>query len=157
MRDGEDWGGLVGRLALGEAALAAAEGRTVDAQSSFARAIAVFRHYHLPWDEAQAMECWGIMLIKAGDSTVGDRRLDAAASIYRRHGAGRLWLQRLAPLRAAAHQGYPADPLAARPEGLAHREVEVLGLVVAGQSNQEIADFARVERANGGTPSRPRV
>jgi hypothetical protein len=57
MRQSEDWRGLVGRLQLGEAALAAAERRTTVASEHFTRAIAVFRHYHLPWDEAQALEC----------------------------------------------------------------------------------------------------
>ena len=103
------------------------------------RRLRTLRHYQLPWDEAQALECWGVMLIKAGEAKQGDRRLDAAAVLYRRHGAGARWLQRLARLRAGAHQGFAPDPLAAA-EGLSHREVEVLSLVAAGRSNQEIAD-----------------
>src|SRR5438132_1566316 len=96
MRENEDWRGLAGRLALGEAALAAAEGRTALAHGHFTQAIAVFRHYRLLWDEAQALECWGAALIRSGDRKAGDRRLDAAATLYRRYGAGRRWLQRVA-------------------------------------------------------------
>src|SRR5262249_44354408 len=68
--------------------------------------IVVLRKFQLPWDEAQALECWGTALIKAGESKLGDRRLDAAVALYRRHGAGRQWLQRLARLRARVHHGY---------------------------------------------------
>jgi ATP/maltotriose-dependent transcriptional regulator MalT len=142
MRTGEDedWRGMVGRLALAEAVLETAKGRAAAAEGAFKQAIAVFRRYHLPWDEAQALECWGAALIKAGDAKLGDRRLDAAAALYRRHGAGRPWLQRLARLRARAHHGYAPHPLAAQPEQLSHREVQVLGLVATGDSNQQIAD-----------------
>ena len=139
LRDGEDWAGLLGRVALAEAAIGAAEGQTAAAQGVFRQAVGTLRHYQLPWDEAQALECWGVMLIKAGEAKQGDRRLDAAAVLYRRHGAGARWLQRLARLRAGAHQGFAPDPLA-EAEGLSHREVEVLSLVAAGRSNQEIAD-----------------
>ena len=108
-------------------------------QGVFRQAVGTLRHYQLPWDEAQALECWGGMLIKAGEAKEGDGRLDAAAVLYRRHGAGARWLQRLARLRAGAHQGFAPDPLG-EAEGLSHREVEVLSLVAAGRSNQEIAD-----------------
>jgi DNA-binding CsgD family transcriptional regulator len=49
-------------------------------------------------------------------------------------------LQRVARGRAAAHNGYAPELLLALPEALSHREVEVLRLVAAGRSNQEIAD-----------------
>jgi DNA-binding CsgD family transcriptional regulator len=140
MRENEDWRGLAGRLALGEGALAAADGHTTRAREHFAHAIAVFRRYHLPWDEAQALECWGAALIKSGERKAGDGRLDAAATLYRRHGAGRRWAQRVALIRAAARDGYVPSASLSMPEALSHREVEVLSLVADGCSNQEVAD-----------------
>jgi DNA-binding CsgD family transcriptional regulator len=136
----QDWRGLRGRVLLAEAAVAAAELRMIDAHTRFAEATAVFRRYRLPWDEAQALELRGTITIKSGDSRAGDRYLDAAATIYRRHGAGPAWMQRVARARAAAHNGYAPEALLALPEALSHREVEVLRLVAAGRSNQEIAD-----------------
>jgi DNA-binding CsgD family transcriptional regulator len=136
----EDWRGLAGRLVLAEGALAGAESRTALADEHYAQAIAMFRRYHLPWDEAQALECWGVTLINSGDRTTGDRRLDAAATLYRRHGAGPRWLQRVARIRAAARNGEVPVASPSLPKGLSQREVEVLCLVAAGRSNQEIAD-----------------
>ena len=60
----QDWRGLAGRLDLASAALAASEGRNDVADRHFKEAVTVFRRYRLPWDEAQALECWGTTLIK---------------------------------------------------------------------------------------------
>jgi DNA-binding CsgD family transcriptional regulator len=120
--------------------LAVAQRKSTHAQPHFARALAVFRRYRLPWDEAQALECWGIERIVSGDRKTGDRRLDAAATIYRRHSAGQRWLQRVARLRAAARDGYSPTAQLVTLDPLSHREVEVLRLVAEGRSNQEIAD-----------------
>jgi DNA-binding CsgD family transcriptional regulator/tetratricopeptide (TPR) repeat protein len=136
----ENWRGLIGRLSLAEAMMAVAERRSTHAQTHFARALAVFRRYRLPWDEAQVLECWGVERIVSGDSKTGDRRLDAAATIYRRHGAGQRWLQRVARLRSAARDGHTSTLQGVLLDRLSHREVEVLRLVAEGRSNQEIAD-----------------
>src|SRR5262249_2050776 len=118
MRAGEDWRGLAGRLPLADAVLVAAKVQADPAQGPFNRAMPVFRKDSLPRDEAHALESWGTALISAGGPKLGDRRLDAAAALYRRHGAGRQWLQRVARLRARAHHGYAPQPLAAQSERL---------------------------------------
>jgi tetratricopeptide (TPR) repeat protein len=48
---GEDWRGLDGRVAVVEAAVAAAEGRLEEADTAFQRAVDSFGRYTLPWDE----------------------------------------------------------------------------------------------------------
>jgi DNA-binding CsgD family transcriptional regulator len=80
------------------------------------------------------------MLINSSDRKIGDRRLDAAATLYRRHGAGGRWLQRVARIRAAARNGHAVGVPWSLAETLSQREVEVLCLGAAGRSNQEIAD-----------------
>jgi DNA-binding NarL/FixJ family response regulator len=50
------------------------------------------------------------------------------------------WLERLADIRADARLGQTAGARHRRQTALSHREVEVLRLVAAGQSNREISD-----------------
>ena len=46
-------------------------------------------------EEADALEQWGLALASAGDGTGAAEKLEAAAGVYRRHGAGEAWLERL--------------------------------------------------------------
>ena len=117
----EDWCGLRGRLALADAAFAAAEGRSDVAYAHFKQAVAVFRRYRLPWDEAQAHECWGTALIRTADRAAAKRRFDVASAIYRRHGAGRRWVDRLSVIRAGARLGHPAGSACAAGGAVAQR------------------------------------
>jgi len=91
--EGEDWGGTAGRVALAEGAVAAAEGRVEEAEGHFERAIETFRRYTLPWDEAEALRCWGRALLRAGERERGIEKLDEAIGIYRRIGAGERWVE----------------------------------------------------------------
>jgi tetratricopeptide (TPR) repeat protein len=92
MQGDEDWRGLAGRRALAEAVLAATGGEPSD--DRFQQAVEVFRRYHVPWDEAEAFLLWGRALSRAGNASGARDRLDAAADIYRRIGAGQAWLER---------------------------------------------------------------
>jgi DNA-binding SARP family transcriptional activator/exonuclease VII small subunit len=78
MAGGEDWRGRAGHVAVAEAVVLRQEGSSPDA--AFERAVEAFRRHRLPGDEADALREWG--------------KLDAAREIYRRHGAGAVWLTR---------------------------------------------------------------
>jgi tetratricopeptide (TPR) repeat protein len=81
MAQGEDWRGLAGRVALAEAAVAAAEGHTADAERLFEQAIDVFRRYTLPWDEAEALHAWGRTLFRTRSRAEALEKFDAAVEI----------------------------------------------------------------------------
>jgi len=96
---GEDWRGLAGYVARAEAVGAAAEGRFDDANAQFEKAIATFKRYELPWEEAETFLYWGRDANAAGDSRASEK-FDAAIEIYRRHGAGQRWIDRVEAERA---------------------------------------------------------
>jgi DNA-binding CsgD family transcriptional regulator len=133
----DEWRGLLGHVLLAEAVAAVAAKCLGDAIRQFDAAIAVFRDYGLPWEDADALICWGRALVAAGQRGAAGEKLDAAADVYRRHGAGLLWLDRIAVVQkpAASH----ARSVIVLPDGLSAREVEVLRLLAAGKSNREIA------------------
>jgi hypothetical protein len=90
----EDWRGLVGAVARAEAVVAAADNRIQDAETSFERAMAIFTRHALPWEETETLRLWGRALGAAGDSRASEK-FDGAIEIYRRHGAGERWIDRV--------------------------------------------------------------
>jgi class 3 adenylate cyclase len=102
LSDGQDWRGRVGHLALVEAAVATAAGRWADARSGFESALEAFRHFQLPWREADAFITWGGALLRAGERAAAIEKLDAAIAIYRRIGADSQWLERALTLKMRA-------------------------------------------------------
>jgi tetratricopeptide (TPR) repeat protein len=92
---GEDWRGLMGILARAEGALAAAERRFAEADKRFAQSVAICRRYQLPFEEAETYHCWGRARLAAGDLSTALANLNAAAELYRHHGAGERWLLRV--------------------------------------------------------------
>ncbi|HEY6300897.1 MAG TPA: hypothetical protein VIW95_14765 [Candidatus Binatus sp.] len=95
LADGEDWRGLVGAVARAEAVVAAADNRIQDAETSFERAMAIFTRYALPWEQAETLHYWGKTLTLAGEHSRATEKFDAAIEIYRRHGAGQRWVDRV--------------------------------------------------------------
>jgi DNA-binding CsgD family transcriptional regulator len=139
MAQGEDWRGVEGRVVLGEAAVTGIDGRLQSAERQFEEAVTTFRRYALPWDEAEALYTWGRLLLAAGAQAEGIATLEAAAAVYRGHGAGSRWLERLERVHSGTTRGAASSARSAYPDRLSAREVEVLRLIVAGHSNQEIA------------------
>jgi tetratricopeptide (TPR) repeat protein len=95
VQQGEDWLGFAGSVARTEAALAAAENRMADAARSFEHSMTVFKKFGLVWEAADTLHLWGRALLKAGKNASALEKLDAAMELYRRHGAGQRWIQRV--------------------------------------------------------------
>jgi DNA-binding SARP family transcriptional activator/tetratricopeptide (TPR) repeat protein len=87
MDNGEDWRGRAGMAAVAEGVVLAREGRADDAERVFAAGRDVLRRYRLVAEEAELLHAWGGVLAVP-------ERLGEAAELYRRHGAGSLWLER---------------------------------------------------------------
>lgn len=118
---------LAGRVALADAAAAAAGGSVAEADRQFEQAIATFRRYAVPWEEAEALTYWARAQSGAGRRVHARTRLEEAHALYQRLDAGQPWHQRLDTLQ---HQPIPpGKPQPAYPDGLSQREVEVLRLV----------------------------
>ena len=142
---GEDWRAASGRVALAGAVVAAAGGGRAEADAGFARSLTSFAAHGQPWEMAEAWLQWGRSLRAAGAAAAAQEKFDAAAAVYLAHHAAPRWLERVAAARHAAVSGGPHSGVArtapARVDrgDLSPREVEVLGLIAAGQTNQQIA------------------
>ena len=94
MVDGEDWRGLAGGVARAHAVLAAETGRFDESEQGFKHAVAIFRRYQVPFEEAETFWFWGRALKAAGDRRAKEK-FDAAVETYRRHEAGQPWIDRV--------------------------------------------------------------
>jgi DNA-binding SARP family transcriptional activator/tetratricopeptide (TPR) repeat protein len=92
---GEDWRGRRGIAEIAEAVVLSFEGRSDEADSRFASAIATLRQHHLLGDEADALHQWARALDRAGDHDRAAEKLEAASELYQAHGAGQPWLRRV--------------------------------------------------------------
>jgi len=98
---GEDWRGRAGLVACAEGVIVGSEGKYPEAADQFEKAIDIFRRYCLRWDEAEAFYDYGRVLLAAGDRRANEK-FDAAIELYRRHGAGQRWIDRVESARAAS-------------------------------------------------------
>jgi class 3 adenylate cyclase len=90
---GEDWLGLAGQVERAEAVVAAAQREYSAAEAHFEKAIAIFQHYCLPWEEADTLQYWGRALLAAGERARAIEKFDAAIEIYRSRGAGTRFIE----------------------------------------------------------------
>jgi class 3 adenylate cyclase len=127
---GEDWRGAVGRVALAEGAVMAAGGRLEEAGERFGEAVEIARRFSLPWDEAEALHHFGRAQLAAGDRAGAAEKLAGALDVYRRHGAGTPWVERVL-----------TDKLTA--QGLAGYSIQASIDLVAAAALEERPDLAR--------------
>jgi tetratricopeptide (TPR) repeat protein len=99
---GENWRGWVGFVERAEAAVQGGIGRLSEANESFEKAIASFMRYSLPLEIADTFHLWGRTLIDAGERMNALAKFDAAIDIYRHHGAGQRWIDKVADDRRRA-------------------------------------------------------
>jgi hypothetical protein len=83
----------------------------------FEKATEIFRRYHVPFEEAEALYYWGRALNASGDHDRANHKLDAANEIYRRCGAGERWVERVEAQKWRAQA--PSSPHTAGAEGSA--------------------------------------
>jgi tetratricopeptide (TPR) repeat protein len=120
---GEDWRGLGGHLARADAAVAAAEGKLDAALAGFESAVTIFRKYALPWEEADTLHRWGRTLLAAAPDRA-NQKFDAAIEIYRRHGAGQRWIDRVEGERQTSAGSSVAQRENGAPQSIFRREGE---------------------------------
>jgi tetratricopeptide (TPR) repeat protein len=108
---GEEWLGLAGWAVLAEAVVAAAVGRMVEADAQFEKALAILTRHRLAWVQAEAFDRWGKALVASGDHSRAMEKFDSAIGIYRRCGAGQVWIDRVEAGRPRASRA-PIDELA---------------------------------------------
>lgn len=89
--EGEDWRGREGLVARAEGVLAAALGRPF--KEHFETAIAIFKRYSLPFEEAEALISWGRALLSDGNRADADAKFDAAIAIHQRCGVGERYFE----------------------------------------------------------------
>ncbi len=128
MAAGEDWRGLTGHVARAEGAVAAAQGRFEAAHKQFAAAVETHRRYQVPFEQAETLHLWGRALLAKGDEVQAVNKFDAAIELYRRHGVGERWLQRVQADSSRTHRPSPIAYRAAReaqaPEPAERRTVQ---------------------------------
>ena len=110
---GEDWRGLAGFVVRAEAVVAAATGKYEGAEAQFEKAIEIFRRYHVPFEEAEALYYWGRALNASGEHGMANEKLDAAIEIYRRCGAGQRWVERVETARKSGGADTSKESLSA--------------------------------------------
>jgi tetratricopeptide (TPR) repeat protein len=91
----KDWLGQAGHLWRAEALGAAFQERFEDSDRYFERSTEIFKQYSLPWYEAETLQYWGKTLLQAGQLHRAREKFDKAIKVYRDHGGGQPWIDRV--------------------------------------------------------------
>jgi class 3 adenylate cyclase len=92
---GDDHGAKPAAIERVAARIAAGRGRIEEADAHFQEAAAIFERFEHVWDRAHTLHAWGRALLSAGDRRRAAEKLGAALDIYRLHGAGSIWIERV--------------------------------------------------------------
>jgi len=104
LNPGEDWRALSAFVDRAEAAVLAHDGFLEEASQLWILAGKVFSRYQLPWEVAETLIIWGMLLMRQGKAEEGVANLNAAAQIYRHLGLGARWDSRIEELRGSANR-----------------------------------------------------
>jgi tetratricopeptide (TPR) repeat protein len=91
----EDWMGLGGALWRADAIGAALQNRSEESDRYFEKSKEICERYSLPWEEAETLHYWGKALQHGGQLGRAREKLDAAIELYRDHGGGQAWIDRV--------------------------------------------------------------
>jgi hypothetical protein len=69
--------------------------RAAAAESQFEKAVQIHRRYQAPFEEAETLYYWGRALNERDKYSDANEKFTAATEIYRRHGAGERWIDRV--------------------------------------------------------------
>jgi len=98
----DDYGGRVAYVDRAEGRVAAARGQFAAAEAAFRRADEGFATFAQTWERAETYHVWGRALLASGDKKRAIEKLGEALDIYRTHGAGAAWIERVLVDRMAA-------------------------------------------------------